>query len=391
MTPKLPLARCDACPGRDAPLVPPEPARIRARLVVVGEAPGRQELLERRPFSPRGASGSLLMRAARAMGLQRSEIHLTNAIPCGVKEADMPEARKCCVARLQAELHAAGAPVIMPVGAWALQSTLASSKRPQILRWRGSVNPTAINPPAPAAGSDPADAAASPLQALVTPTVHPAFVLRSPAWAPTFEVDVERIGRYVQGQPFVPPELQPGRRIVIARDLPILNEALSQLAPGDIAFDVETVGLGPTHTALVCFAISDGRLTVVVPWSRGRDGREPWWYQPDQVAGRISSLFGQRCAVTHNGPAFDHIVAGRHGIRIGRWDDSLLATWAVASHMPRGLSACVQTHLDVTAWKEQEDRTADLDRLWIYNARDTLYTALLWRVLKDDVKEAEAA
>jgi hypothetical protein len=64
-----------------------------------------------------------------------------------------------------------------------------------------------------------------------------------------------------------------------------------------------------------------------------------------------------------------------------------LMTHAHASHLPKGLSHVVQLRLDVTAWKEQEDRTADLERLWTYNARDTLYTSLAY----DDIKANDIA
>jgi hypothetical protein len=109
---------------------------------------------------------------------------------------------------------------------------------------------------------------------------------------------------------------------------------------------------------------------------------------PDDVMGDVNSLIARRVVVTHNGPAFDHIVAQRYGMRIVAWEDTLLGTHALYSHLPKGLSHVVTRYLDVTPWKEQEDRTADIDRLHIYNARDTLYTALARRAQLAELKEA---
>jgi len=378
VTPVKPYPECATCPARNGKLVAPEPAQQGARLVVIGEAPSRAEVEERRVFT--GSSGRFLGRGLRTLGLQRSDIHWTNAILCECAPDDQREARKSCQTRLTAELGAAVAagaaahgspPVVMPVGALGLQGALATNKKTQILRWRGSVNPIELGGVATHA----------------CPTLHPAFVMRSPAWGPVLELDVERVGR-VMAQGFTPPELQPGRRIVIAKELATLRAELPQLGP-EVGVDVETVGLGPTSTLLVCLALSDGSTTLVIPWSLGRDGRQPWWPGAEpRVAALISECLASRVSITHNGPAFDHIVLARYGLKVAAWDDTLLAQHAVASHLPKRLSHCVTLSLDVTAWKEFEDRTATIERLWIYNARDTLYTVLRWFDVKAELRGA---
>lgn len=386
-------AACATCPGRDAKCVPPEPARGRTHLVVVGEGPGRHELREGRPFI--GQSGKMMVRAAKVLGLARSNVHWTNAILCDVKPHLMAKAAKACRARLQAELAEVRAPLVMPVGAWGLQGALGTSAKPQILKWRGSINPHTFD----SVGHGTASCGGVGLgrvSSLVAPTVHPAFIMRAPQWRRIFEVDVERVARIAETG-FTPPELQPGRRTVIARTRESLTAALADLIPGAPAsFDVETVGLGPTETALVCFGISDGVLTIVVPWSTASNGLEPWWGAvggPD-VAREVSAALASRVTVTHNGPAFDHIVAARYGIRIAAWDDTLLATHAIAGHLPKNLAHVVTTAGDgaiaVTAWKQQESRSGSLDELHIYNGRDCLYTILAWYELRKEVTQCAA-
>jgi uracil-DNA glycosylase family 4 len=403
-------AACASCPARAGKCVPPEAAASPhgPRLVVVGDAPSRAELEAGRPFA--GQSGKMLQRGLRSLGLQRADVHWTNAILCECDPRDMPAARKACQARLTAELAEAVAaspaphPVVMPVGAYALQGALNSKRKPQILKWRGTVTAARFQLPGALAaarledtlGAVPVGASRKPLPAaspetasapaFVCPTIHPAYVMRAPAWAPILEIDVERVGR-VMASGWQPPEEQAGREIVIARTVEDIGIYCDRLGP-EVGFDVETVGLGPTHTRLVCFALSDGPLTVVVPWSKGRDGMVPWWpgaSASKQAASIVSRCLAERVAVTHNGPGFDHIVAQRYGLRIARWDDTLLHAHATASHMPKRLAHCVTQSLDVAPWKELENRTATLDRLWGYNAQDTLYTILRWQAVRHEV------
>src|SRR5262249_14421679 len=153
---------------------------------IVGEAPGWNEVREGRPFV--GKSGKMLERGLRSIGLSRSEAHWTNAILCDVGQDPklQKEAAKACGKRLREELREAGAPVIMPVGAWALQSALNLPKKPQILKWRGSVTKIKFSSPdSSTRESDPEprdELVDQGRTSLVLPTVHPAFVMRAPGW-----------------------------------------------------------------------------------------------------------------------------------------------------------------------------------------------------------------
>lgn len=399
MIPRAPLADCANCPARDRAFVPPERAVApRARLAIVGEGPSRTEVEKKRPFV--GASGRMLRPLLDSIGLMRGHVHWTNAVLCDALPADQEVARKCCSKRLQAELQEVAAPVVATLGALATKSVLQRGSAP-ILKWRGSVSqirlgehPTDRNVNAPEiAGGSPAAhrvelaagaAGRAAPAAWVLPTIHPAFVMRAPQWAWVLKADFARIGRAIAGG-FTPPEEQEGRHTAVARTEGELLSYLDGLAD-EVSFDVETVGLGPISTALVCFVLSDGASTVVVPWSRGRDGREPWWRRPAEVAADISWALGQRLTVTHNGPAFDHVVAERYGIQIDEWDDTLLMTHALHPELPKNLAHVVTcAGLDVPPWKQLEDRTATLERLWSYCGRDGLYTILAHKRLKEEI------
>lgn len=427
MQPKPAGAACLTCPGRTKKIVLPERAASGARLAVVGDAPHRQDIDAGRPFG--GASGRMLVRGLATIGVRRHEVHWTNAILCEVSQREQRAARKCCATRLRDELVATGAPVIVAVGAIATQSTIGRGTSTPIAKWRGSivehefgqirpepakatrrrkvaatdlaVFPGGTQDPHPGqlgaegdakpssdiAGAAPAANAPLP-HALVLPILDPFFVSKAPKWKPVLELDMARVGR-VMRHGFTPLELQAPRRIVVARTLEELTAGLSSLATDDIGFDVETVGLGPTQTRLVCFCLSDGVLSLVVPWSRASNGLESWWgAHQERVAEAVSQRLAGVVTVTHNGPAFDHIVAARYGIRIARWDDTLLATHSYRSELPKNLAHVVTQGLDVAPWKTNEDRGASIDRLWVYNARDTLYTIIRWRQIQEEMKAA---
>jgi uracil-DNA glycosylase family 4 len=369
---------CATCPARHGKCLPPEPARTGvARLAVVGDSPGRGDLDNNLIWSAGG--GRLLMRGLATVGLRRGDVHWTNAVLCECKDDELPAARKACAPRLRTELAGSGASVIMPTGSHALHSAMALPKRPAILKWRGSVSEVALEGPA------------RPPQTIVAPTIHPSWLRGTPKWAPILEIDIARVGRllalHAQGRQWVPPEAEPGRRTVVARTEETLVAELAGLGKA-VGNDVETVGLGPTETLLVCLALSDGTTTLVIPWSRGRDGREAWWIAPDRIAAHITRALATRVSVTHNGPSFDHIVEERYGIRHTAWEDTLLAAHTMTSHLPKNLAQVVTTYLDVPPWKLLEDRTADLERLWMYNGRDTLYTILAWQRLHAELREA---
>jgi len=366
---KYPGADCATCPLRHAPLVPPE-RNPRARVALVGEAPGRNEVIERRPFV--GASGSVMNRALARLGLDRGDVHWTNAVLCAPQsETDLGRARKHCRERLVRELEPFDHVIVL--GANALHSVANTKRKPRILKWRGFVHTV------PRAGRAPL---------VVLPTVHPAFVMRADAWRPVFESDMWRIGQVLEHGFQLPERLQ-GRTLRLPRTLQSLRAELRQMG-SEVAVDVETTGIEALTTQLVCLGISDGQRTVVVPWSLDKHGLCcAFGAEQKLVAEALTKFFAKRTAVTHNGPAFDHLVLERHGIKLGAWDDTLLAHHAFAGHMPKNLGHVVSMYADAPPWKE-ESHDDNLRVLYKYNARDALYTALAWQRMQPELTEERA-
>lgn len=353
---------CKECPLRRQSCVRTE-RHGRPELAIVGEAPGQTEVQQGAPFV--GPSGQVLDRILSAIGVEREEVLWTNAALCEpTREKELRKAAKLCSERLQRELE--GVQHVIPVGGYALQSVLRLPRKPSILKWRGFVVPDGGR--------------------VITPTIHPAFMLRSPLWSDVIGLDFARIRR-IRREGFLPPEKLHGRTRVLVKSVEALRRETAKLGQV-IALDVETTEEPATENQLICFSMTDGdgAHTVVVPWSLDAGGNGLFFGpRQSEVVDIMNEVLATRVAVTHNGPSFDHIVLARYGIEVGEWEDTLIAHHAFASHMPQRLSHVVSIYCDTTAWKEErEDSMRDLYR---YNGRDTLYTALAWKAMQPDLEE----
>ncbi len=127
-----------------------------ARLVFVGEGPGRDEDLQGEPFV--GEAGKLLTKIIEAMGFTRSDVYICNVVKCRPpqnRDPQAPEVEACSTFMLR-QVMAINPRVIVALGKFAAQ-TLLATKAP-ITRLRGSFH----------------DFHGIPLM----PTFHPAALLR---------------------------------------------------------------------------------------------------------------------------------------------------------------------------------------------------------------------
>ena len=153
-----------------------------ARVMIVGEAPGREEDLEGRPFV--GPAGQLLDRMIGAIGLSRQAeaveqaVYITNVLPWRPPQNRDPEAAEIAMMRPFLERHIALArpEVLILMGNHACDALL---RRKGILRLRGHW----------------AEVAGLPAM----PMTHPAYLLRNPAakreaWADLLEIRARLTG-----------------------------------------------------------------------------------------------------------------------------------------------------------------------------------------------------
>ena len=130
----------------------------RARLMVIGEAPGAEEDRQGEPFV--GRAGMLLNSMLHAAGFARGEVYIANTVKCRPPNNRDPSAEEAgrCLPYLRRQIELVAPDVILCVGRIAAQRLLG--REDTLARMRGRVH---------AFGSVP-----------VVVTYHPAYLLRSP-------------------------------------------------------------------------------------------------------------------------------------------------------------------------------------------------------------------
>ncbi|HVX76811.1 MAG TPA: uracil-DNA glycosylase [Bradyrhizobium sp.] len=135
-----------------------------ARVMFVGEAPGRDEDIEGLPFV--GRSGKLLDRMLAAIGLDRSKAYIANVIPWRPpgNRTPTPQETQICLPFIQRQIELVNPDVLVTLGNPSTQTLL--STRDGIMRTRGRWFDY--------------DTGTRTIRAL--PTFHPAYLLRSPSY-----------------------------------------------------------------------------------------------------------------------------------------------------------------------------------------------------------------
>ena len=97
-------------------------------LMIIGEAPGREEDLKGRPFV--GRSGELLTKMLRAVSLDRDEIFITSVIKCRPPGNRTPHGDeiRACMPYLKSQITLLSPSLIMCLGGVAAQSLLENKK-----------------------------------------------------------------------------------------------------------------------------------------------------------------------------------------------------------------------------------------------------------------------
>ena len=113
-----------------------------AKLLFIGEGPGRDEDLQGLPFV--GRAGKLLTQMIEAMGLQRSDVYICNVVKCRPPENRAPERDEvaACSPFLFRQIDLVAPKVIVCLGSIAAQTILETTRgisqfRGQWLEFRG--------------------------------------------------------------------------------------------------------------------------------------------------------------------------------------------------------------------------------------------------------------
>ncbi|MES2197523.1 MAG: uracil-DNA glycosylase [Pseudomonadota bacterium] len=151
-----------------------------ARIMFVGEAPGREEDIEGLPFV--GRSGKLLDRMMSAIGLDRSSAYIANVIPWRPpgNRTPTPQETQICLPFIQRQIELVNPDVLVTLGNPSTQTLL--STREGIMKTRGRWFDY--------------DTGTRQIRALAT--FHPAYLLRSPSYKKMAWLDLRAIAKALE-------------------------------------------------------------------------------------------------------------------------------------------------------------------------------------------------
>ena len=151
-----------------------------ARIMFVGEAPGRDEDIEGLPFV--GRSGKLLDRMIAAIGLDRSKAYIANVIPWRPpgNRTPTPQETQICLPFIQRQIELVNPDVLVTLGNPSTQALL--STREGIMKIRGKWFDY--------------DTGTRTIRAMAT--FHPAYLLRSPPYKRMSWLDLRAIAKELE-------------------------------------------------------------------------------------------------------------------------------------------------------------------------------------------------
>jgi uracil-DNA glycosylase family 4 len=317
------LAHCAQCTLFDRPFVPSTGSED-ASVVVVGEAPGRTEVIKKEPFV--GDSGKLLNAAVTLAGHKREELFLTNMVLCHPPDNREPTQVEiaCCRDRLLNEIKAHPRARILALGKVASDSLLGVHREALRGSW-GTL-----------AGMD------------VIGTWHPAYVLRKPSEASGFLRDV---GRAFRGPTITLARVQPEVKYV--RSLEDLATVLST-APDKAmtTYDLETNQTtwydrpSARRNSIIMMATAwDSEMGVVVD--------DEMIYDEPGFVPLMQRFFEGRPSCGHN-IKFDNVFLRSHnGLEIKTTFDTMLAHHQLDENSKHGLKELAHEELGVADYEKE--------------------------------------
>lgn len=355
-----------------------------ARVMFIGEAPGRREDEEHAAFV--GASGQYLDELLKVAGLTRDSVYISNVAKCRPPDNRTPkrsEITTCVDAYLLREIEKVDPEILVLLGNAALQGVLGKSG---IVKHRGTVTQF--------------------MGRVVLPTLHPAAGLRNPFRKPEIQADFRALRRLLSGDEQDSTGTATKVRIIRrSKQLQALRKVL--LNADEIAFDLETYTFDNgvrLKGKKVTSGLQEwrGELSVIscisIAWAPGETAVVPLhhettpWKSPESVLRYLKpALERDDCKyIAHNGK-FDCRWLAAKGVFVPLTFDTMLAAHMLDENRSKGLKQLSQVILDADAYDIGEDVKdayhTPLKRLCVYAAKDADYTLRLYHIFREELKE----
>lgn len=353
-----------------------------SKIVLVGEAPGANEVLTGVPFT--GGAGELLDRALARANIYRSECFITNI--CHVRPPDndftwfvKPKPRPellMGLVQLKTDLEAIKPNIVVCLGAWPLRFITGKIG---IDKWRGSLLTSVLTPNLKVVG-----------------TYHPAYCMRIWDFKAILEIDLRRVRKHSHF-----PELRlPERDYILNPSREALLSLLPELSTATwLGTDIETWEAQDGKFELACVGFSDRcNRAVVIP------ANEEW--KRDAIR---ELLLSQAKKIFQNGP-FDYTVLTALGYVVNNWswdtmfahharypecaggDDemSALSKKRKTAALKKGLAFQTSIYTEEPYYKDDGKlwkKEGDINLFWLYNGKDAAVTREIKDVQANELAE----
>lgn len=342
--------------------------------MIIGEAPGADEVKLKRPFV--GASGRELDGMLAAVGISRDECYITNVAKARPLRNDIanffhdkgkknPNAYLLdCKKVLKTEIDACSPDIIIALGGTALWALTGESA---ITKWRGSQLKYRMG---------------DGRECWLMPTYHPAAILRQWTWKAIAVQDLRKASEHeTWKEPDYDFLLRPDFRTTMdfLDELEERSRSNAILVSGDVetrAGHIACLGIGVSATRAIC-----------IPFMDIDQSDSAYWQQEEEVAIilRLVQLFrNPRIRWAFQNGTFDFQYFARHWGTIPHLaTDTMLehhAAWT--GDLPKGLDFLSSMYCTFHVyWKEDgkfwDPRYTPEDELWRYNCKDAVVT---WEV-----------
>jgi len=334
-----------------------------AKIVLVGEAPGKTEVVEGRPFV--GTSGKLLSYLLATAGINRANCYITNVLkfrpPADnikpyVNTSAVPvkysDEYLLCEDVLKEELRELNPNVIVAVGATALW---ALCRLTGITKYRGSILESTLLP-----------------GVKVVPTIHPSAALRQFLFRHFILQDLRKANEQAKFPEIPRVEYDIAMRPTLVETIGYLEKAATLPM---VAFDIELV-----RDEVDCFSIAvSGQEAICVPIVD--DNGNPYFCQYDEakVWKALAAVLEnhETKIIIQNSPFDFSVMYAHYGIRVRNHEDTMIAQAIITPDFPKGLDFLTSVYTNQPYYKDDgkkwyKEPGGDKRVFWRYNALDSL-------------------
>lgn len=345
--------------------------------VIIAEAPGEREVMQKLPLV--GGSGSLLWKVLnKRTKLTRKDFYITNVVK---RQVSFTDNSKKAVNRHELSLWIEllrwelgwlpNLRYVVALGNFALN---ALSGHTGITQWRGSVLTVRI----------PNHATGTEREVTVVCLNNPAAVLREPKLEVTFNMDMGKFQRVLEGK-HAPSQVSVTKYPSIT-EIDRFVEGMAR-PESTIAHDIETIG-GET----ACFGFADTSSTAICIALRTKTENVYTLAEERHIRRQLQRLYNSGARFVAQNGAFDMGWQWfKDRMRIPQlWFDTMLGHHTLYPQLPHNLGFITTQYTDNPYYKDEGDDWrdgADIDTFWEYNGKDCAYLLQIQPRMLNELRE----